>query len=90
MASLRNLAIVILRARGDRNIAAALRHNARDAIRLLPLLGITSPWTRHPRHLPRLCGIASSGASPNHQDQPYGSVPPSTSRFHSVRSVAPR
>jgi hypothetical protein len=48
MASLRNLGIVILRARGDRNIAAALRHNARDAIRLLPLLGITSPWTRHP------------------------------------------
>jgi predicted transposase YbfD/YdcC len=43
MASLRNLAIAILRARGDRNIAAALRRNARDATRLLPLLGITSP-----------------------------------------------
>jgi predicted transposase YbfD/YdcC len=43
MASLRNLAIGILRARGDRNIAAALRRNARDAIRVLPLLGITSP-----------------------------------------------
>jgi hypothetical protein len=43
MASLRNLAIGILRARGDRNIAAALRRNARDATRLLPLLGITSP-----------------------------------------------
>jgi predicted transposase YbfD/YdcC len=42
MASLRNLAIGILRARGDRNLAAALRRNARDATRLLPLLGITS------------------------------------------------
>jgi predicted transposase YbfD/YdcC len=43
MASLRNLAIGILRARGHRNIAAALRRNARDATRVLPLLGITSP-----------------------------------------------
>jgi predicted transposase YbfD/YdcC len=43
MASLRNLAIGILRAHGDRNIAAALRRNARDATRLLPLLGITLP-----------------------------------------------
>jgi len=43
MASLRNLAIGILRARGDRNIAAALRRNARDATRVLPLLGITRP-----------------------------------------------
>ena len=43
MASLRNLAIGILRARGDRNIVAALRRNARDAIRVLPLLGITRP-----------------------------------------------
>jgi hypothetical protein len=43
MASLRNLAIGILRAHGDRNIAAALRRNARDATRLLPLLGITIP-----------------------------------------------
>jgi predicted transposase YbfD/YdcC len=43
MASLRNLAIGLLRARGDRNIAATLRRNARDASRLLPLLGITSP-----------------------------------------------
>jgi hypothetical protein len=43
MASLRNLAIGILRAYGHRNIAAALRRNARDAIRVLPLLGITSP-----------------------------------------------
>ncbi len=42
MASLRNLAIGVLRARGHRNLAAALRRNARDAIRLLPLLGITS------------------------------------------------
>ncbi len=43
MASLRNLAVGILRAHGDRNIAAALRRNARDATRVLPLLGITSP-----------------------------------------------
>jgi hypothetical protein len=43
MASQPNLAIAILRLRGWRNIAAALRHNARDATRLLPLLGITSP-----------------------------------------------
>jgi predicted transposase YbfD/YdcC len=43
MASLRNLAIGILRAHGDRNIAAALRRNARHATRVLPLLGITSP-----------------------------------------------
>jgi hypothetical protein len=37
------LAIAILRLHGDRNIAAALRRNARDATRVLPLLGITSP-----------------------------------------------
>jgi predicted transposase YbfD/YdcC len=43
MASLRNLAIGILHLRGHRNIAAALRRNARDATRVLPLLGITSP-----------------------------------------------
>jgi predicted transposase YbfD/YdcC len=43
MASLRNLAIGILHAHGHRNIAAALRRNARDATRVLPLLGITSP-----------------------------------------------
>jgi predicted transposase YbfD/YdcC len=43
MASLRNLAVGILRRHGDRNIAAALRRNARDATRVLPLLGITSP-----------------------------------------------
>jgi predicted transposase YbfD/YdcC len=42
MASLRNLAIGILRAYGHRNIAAALRRNARDATRPLALLGITS------------------------------------------------
>jgi hypothetical protein len=43
MASLRNLVIGILRARGHRNIAAALRRNARDATRVLPLRGITRP-----------------------------------------------
>jgi hypothetical protein len=43
MASLRNLAIGALHAHGHRNLAAALRYNARDATRVLPLLGITSP-----------------------------------------------
>jgi predicted transposase YbfD/YdcC len=43
MASLRNLAIGLLRRHGDRNLAAALRYHARDATRVLPLLGITSP-----------------------------------------------
>jgi predicted transposase YbfD/YdcC len=43
MASLRNLAIAILRLHGAHNIAAALRRNARDANRPLALLGITSP-----------------------------------------------
>jgi predicted transposase YbfD/YdcC len=42
MASVSNLAIGILRSRGHSNVAAALRHNARDAIRPLTLLGITS------------------------------------------------
>ena len=42
MASLHNLAIGILRAHGDNNIAAGLRRKARDATRVLPLLGITS------------------------------------------------
>jgi predicted transposase YbfD/YdcC len=42
MASLRNLAIGILHAHGDHNIAAALRRNTRNATRVLPLLGITS------------------------------------------------
>jgi hypothetical protein len=41
MASLRNLAIGILRRAGQPNIAKALRHNARDALRPLALLGIT-------------------------------------------------
>jgi hypothetical protein len=48
MASLRNLAIGILRAHGDCNIAAALRRNARDPARVLPLLGVTSRETERP------------------------------------------
>jgi predicted transposase YbfD/YdcC len=43
MASLRNLAIAILGLHGAPNIAAALRHNARDGTRPLILLGVTSP-----------------------------------------------
>ena len=54
MASLRNLAIAILRARGHRNLAAALRRNARDATRLLPLLGY-KPVNGQSRTLPVLC-----------------------------------
>jgi predicted transposase YbfD/YdcC len=42
MASLRNLAISALRLTGHTNIAAGLRHTARDATRPLTLLGITS------------------------------------------------
>jgi hypothetical protein len=49
MASLRNLAVAILRRHGHRN-AAALRRNARDATRVLPLLGITSPRTPTIQH----------------------------------------
>jgi hypothetical protein len=43
MASLRNLAIGVLHVHGHRNIAVALRRNARDATRPLALLGITGP-----------------------------------------------
>jgi hypothetical protein len=43
MASLRNLAIAALGAHGHHTIAAALRYSARDATRVLPLLGIISP-----------------------------------------------
>jgi hypothetical protein len=41
MASLRNVAIGILRRHGEASIAAALRRNARDATRPLALLRIT-------------------------------------------------
>jgi hypothetical protein len=41
MATLRNLAIGILRLCGQVNVATALRHNARDTTRPLALLGIT-------------------------------------------------
>jgi predicted transposase YbfD/YdcC len=43
MASLRNLAIGMLHAHSHRNIAVALRRNARDATRPLALLGIPGP-----------------------------------------------
>jgi conjugative relaxase-like TrwC/TraI family protein len=61
MASLRNLAIGILRARGHRNIAAALCSNARDATRLLPLLGITQPMTDCPARCRGLCSSSLPG-----------------------------
>ncbi|WP_245766881.1 hypothetical protein [Streptomyces colonosanans] len=41
MASLRNLAVGVLRHNGDRNIATALRRTARDYWRPLGLLGVT-------------------------------------------------
>ncbi|MEV6761929.1 hypothetical protein AB0N16_15035 [Streptomyces sp. NPDC051105] len=41
MASLRNLAISVHRQDGHTNIAAALRHNARDCQRPLTALGLT-------------------------------------------------
>ena len=43
MACLRNLVIGALCRAGPVNLAAALRHHARDPARVLPLLGITSP-----------------------------------------------
>jgi predicted transposase YbfD/YdcC len=43
MASLRNLAIAILRHHGATNIAKALRHNARHTYRTLAILGISTP-----------------------------------------------
>jgi hypothetical protein len=47
MASLRNLAIGILRHAGGLNIAKALRHNARDASCPLALLGVTTSGSPH-------------------------------------------
>ncbi|MET9656044.1 hypothetical protein [Streptomyces sp. NPDC006510] len=41
MATLRNLAIGALRLTGHDNIAAGIRHHARDAARPLTTLGIT-------------------------------------------------
>jgi hypothetical protein len=40
MASLRNLAISLLRLAGVGNLAAALRHNGRDPTRPLAILGL--------------------------------------------------
>lgn len=45
MASLRNLAIGLLRQAGETNIAKALRHNARNLTRALNLLGINPATT---------------------------------------------
>jgi predicted transposase YbfD/YdcC len=42
MATLRNLAITLLRQAGHTNIAAACRHHARNAIRPLAILGLSS------------------------------------------------
>jgi hypothetical protein len=59
MASLRNLAIGILRRAGRLNIAKALRHNVRDASRPLALLGIMAEGS--PRlNLAAVPGVPSS------------------------------
>jgi predicted transposase YbfD/YdcC len=64
MASLRNFAIGILRLHGCRNIAAALRRNARDATRPLAFLGITSRRGRHSGTLPRPWGHLTRRSAP--------------------------
>jgi hypothetical protein len=56
---------------GHRNIAAALRRNARDAIRVLPLLGITSPETA-----PSPPRRGRSGCSSTTTSTHRGSLPP--------------
>lgn len=43
MASLRSMAIAILKLAGTRNIAAACRRHARDATRVVATLGLTPP-----------------------------------------------
>jgi hypothetical protein len=43
MATLRNLAIGILKQDGQPNIAAACRHHVRDATRTLATLGLSPP-----------------------------------------------
>jgi len=43
MATLRNLAIAILKPAGHTSIAAACRHHSRDATRALITLGLGSP-----------------------------------------------
>jgi hypothetical protein len=43
MATLRNLAIAILKPAGHPSIAAACRHHARDATRTLTTLGLPPP-----------------------------------------------
>ena len=62
MASLRNLAIGILRLHGCHTITAAPRRKARDATHLLALLGITSHETDTPARcrLPMPCGLPIS------------------------------
>src|SRR6266487_556840 len=60
MASLRNLAIGILRSHGHRNIAAALRYYARDATRVLPC---SASQAREP-DTPALCRGPGNASGP--------------------------
>jgi hypothetical protein len=55
MATLRNLAIGTLCRAGPVNLAAALRHHARDPRRPLATLGITLGCTRHHLRTPEPC-----------------------------------
>jgi len=48
MATLRNLAIGILKPAGHASIAAACRHHARDATRVLATLGLSPAGTKQP------------------------------------------
>jgi hypothetical protein len=78
MACLRNVAVGILRLRGDGNVAAALRHNARDA---------TRPWSCSASHTrerepdtPRACrGLGRTAARPFSSPAPR---PRRTGRAH--------
>jgi hypothetical protein len=52
MATLRNLAIGILKPTSHASIAAACRHHARDATRVLTTLGLSPPDTKQPSPRP--------------------------------------
>lgn len=62
MATLRNLAINILKITGHTSVAAACRHHARDATRTLSTLGL-SP-ARNETDMTRLC------RGPGHEGNP--------------------
>jgi hypothetical protein len=86
MASLRNFAIALLRLRGDRNIAAALRRNARHASRPWPFLA-----SQHETDLPARCrdpGWVVLGCG-DARDQPRRQADPVRSRSSVKRGLFP-